>query len=155
MRRLLVPAFTLILGGAALWPGAISARAAGGLTITGRTITDALVTDSQGKADFCAAPAAKTTFSTTDVAAGIWFTFDQGQRGDVLAIEWIHPSGAIDTQRIATNHRSGLIGDGDVRSAATRPATLMNVLSFDPGHCEEIGGPSIGDRALTKTDANV
>lgn len=34
-------------------------------------------------------------FSPTDASVGVWFTFDKGQNGDVLLVNWINPSGVI------------------------------------------------------------
>ena len=67
-----------------------------GLTISGRATTANLVTDNRGNADFCATPVTKTAFLTTDDSVGVWFTFDRGRPGDVLLVQWIHPTGAPD-----------------------------------------------------------
>ena len=67
------------------------------LTVSNMETTSALITNSSGNADFCATPILKTAFQTTDASVGVWFTFDKGQLGDVLTINWIHPSGAIDS----------------------------------------------------------
>ncbi len=77
------------------------------LNITGNATTAALVTDSKGQALFCSTPVTQTTFSTEDVSVGVWFKFNNGHNGDVLVINWIHPSGAVDNQAIATLDYNG------------------------------------------------
>jgi hypothetical protein len=69
------------------------------LTITGNMTTAALITNGSGNADFCARPVPRSTFSTTDPSVGVWFTFDNGKIGDVLKINWVHPSGVVDSSQ--------------------------------------------------------
>jgi hypothetical protein len=77
------------------------------LTITNKTTTAGLVSSGAGP-DFCATPITKTAFQTSDSSVYVWFTLDNGRPGDVLAINWIHPSGQLDSfQPGATLNYSG------------------------------------------------
>jgi hypothetical protein len=96
------PVFTLPF--ALVAPPAANSR----LTITNKETTAALITNSSGNANFCAQPAPKTSFLTTDPSVGVWFTFNNGKSGDVLLINWIQPSGAVyPSQPTATLNSSG------------------------------------------------
>jgi hypothetical protein len=72
------------------------------LTITNRNTISSLGKDSSGNTNYCATPVVKSAFMTTDSSVDVWFTFDNGHVGDVLLINWIHPSGAIDASQPTT-----------------------------------------------------
>ncbi len=66
--------------------------------ITNGYTIGSLLTDANGNALYCSAPPAKSTFLTTDPSAGVWFTVEGGNSGDVLTVNWVHPSGSVDDQ---------------------------------------------------------
>ena len=80
------------------------------LTMTSSETVGALITDTQGNTSFCSIPTPKVAFQTTDTSAGVWFMFNSAQPGDVLLVNWIHPSGAIDSYQPTTTLAQG--GDG-------------------------------------------
>jgi hypothetical protein len=66
------------------------------LSVTNQQTVAALVTGTNGNTNYCASPLPRRAFQTTDASVGVWFTFNHGHSGDILQVNWIHPSGAVD-----------------------------------------------------------
>jgi hypothetical protein len=74
------------------------------LSISNLAIAAALVKDSSGTVNFCTQPPYQAVFRTIDKEAWIWMTTANAHPGDQLAINWIHPSGRIETQTTTLNY---------------------------------------------------
>ena len=76
----------------------------------------------------CAVPVAQNTFQPTASAVWVWLAFDGAQVGDVLTVNWIHPSGAVDAYQPSSTigfNGSGCDASG-INISGSEPAT-------DPG----------------------
>jgi hypothetical protein len=78
------------------------------LSVTNKTTTAGLVGTGIGL-DYCAVPVTKTAFRITDPSVWLWYTIDNARPGDVLAVNWVHPSGRVDAfpNQVATVNYSG------------------------------------------------
>jgi len=70
-----------------------------GFTVTSQFTTAAPPEDSSGNLLCNTTPVAKNAFLTTDPTVWVWFTFNGAVNGDVLTFNWIHPSGAVDSNQ--------------------------------------------------------
>jgi hypothetical protein len=75
--------------------------ASGGFTVTGELTAGAVNTNSSGCL-ICSAPTPKSAFLTTDGSVWVYFTYDNVLNGDVLSLNWIHPSGRVDFYQPST-----------------------------------------------------
>jgi len=73
----------------------IAVAASPAFAITSQEIVGSVVIGSTG-ALTCSAPPAKSTFLTSDPAAWVYFAFSGAQVGDLLTVNWLHPSGQVD-----------------------------------------------------------
>jgi uncharacterized protein (TIGR03437 family) len=76
----------------------------------------------------CAAPAPQNVFQPTSPAVWVWLAFEGAQIGDVLTVNWIHPSGAVDPYQPSSTigfNGSGCDASG-ISISGSEPAT-------DPG----------------------
>jgi uncharacterized protein (TIGR03437 family) len=118
---------TVTVGTAQSTSGVTLAVATPSLPITAKATTAAVVTDSNGNPNFCATPTAQTTFTSANAQAGVWFTFNNAQIGEVLSFQWIHPSGAVDASQPSTT--LNFSGSGCAAWFANTSGFLLN----DPG----------------------
>ena len=137
-------------------------NAPGPLAITAATTTEALPNVLGRPTNYCAVPTTVTSFRTTDRTVNVWFTFDKGSTGDVLTINWIHPSGAVDASRPTTTLSSGgsycfEYGLAIVNSEpATEPGTWHVVLLVNGSQVFSLPftltGPAVTNEVLTGTN---
>jgi uncharacterized protein (TIGR03437 family) len=96
------------VGNAAAQNGVTVAVAASpGFAITSQEIAGAVIADGGG-ALTCSTPPAQTSFASTDALVWVYFSYSGAQNGDVIAANWLHPSGQVDSyQPSLTLNRSG------------------------------------------------
>ena len=66
-------------------------------TFTARSTVAELLNSSSGSSDFCATQVSKTDFLTSDPAVGVWLTLTDFKSDDKVMVNWIHPTGAVDS----------------------------------------------------------
>jgi hypothetical protein len=74
---------------------AVAANTSPGFAITSQETTGAYVAGSSG-ALTCMTPPAQSSFQTTDSRVWVFFAFSGAQSGDMIASNWVHPSGQVD-----------------------------------------------------------
>jgi uncharacterized protein (TIGR03437 family) len=74
---------------------AVAANASPGFAITSQETTGAFVAGGNG-ALTCLTPPAQSSFLTTDSRVWVYFAFSGAQSGDMIASNWVHPSGQVD-----------------------------------------------------------
>jgi len=70
--------------------------------VTGSPVMAASVPENANGQLTCGAPAAQTTFKTTDADAWVWFAFTGAQTGDVFSVTWTQPDGQSDSYQPST-----------------------------------------------------
>ncbi|HEY1759536.1 MAG TPA: protease pro-enzyme activation domain-containing protein [Bryobacteraceae bacterium] len=117
------------VGNAVSQPGVTLVVAAGpAFTITSEEIVGSVVASGTG-ALACAAPSAKSSFLTTDPVVWVYFTYVGAQVGDLLAVNWVHPSGQLDASQ------PSLVLQASGTGCAAAPLTIAGTeVSQDPGN---------------------
>jgi hypothetical protein len=117
-------------------------QAASAFAITNDATIGSLITDTNGNPIYCAQPPFESSFTTTDRSAGVWFTFNNGQVGDVFTVTWIHPSGAVDQQQSTITLTSAGSGCYAAFLAINPPKVLLGPINTQhlPGSNQASGG---------------
>jgi uncharacterized protein (TIGR03437 family) len=75
---------------------AVAPGAGSGFAMTSQETSGSIVTGLTG-ALTCSAPAARSSFASTESRVWTYFSFTGAQYGDVISSNWVHPSGQVDS----------------------------------------------------------